>query len=230
MEIIPAIMPKSYEDLKNKISLVRGLVSFVQIDLCDGQFVKTATWPFRDGDERSLDNILNEREGLPFWEDVDFELDLMVVNAVEEFDTYVRLGPKRIIFHLEAMPDHEAFLQFLEGIDLYVRENIEIGLAINTTTPIESLFPFISKIDFVQCMGIAHIGRQAEPFDETVLDHIKTLREKFPELVISVDGSVNLQTAPLLADAGANRLAVGSAIFTSTDIRATVREFELLVE
>ncbi len=90
MEIIPAIMPKNYEDLKNKIALVRGLVPMVQIDLCDGRFVKMATWPFHSEDERSLDNILNEREGMPFWEDIDFELDLMVANAMEDFDTYVR--------------------------------------------------------------------------------------------------------------------------------------------
>jgi ribulose-phosphate 3-epimerase len=228
MEIIPAIMPKNYEDLKNKIALVRGLVPIIQIDLCDGQFVKTVTWPFHGEDERSLDNILNEREGLPFWEDVDFELDLMVANAMEEFDTYVRLGPKRILFHLEAMPLPESFLEFLEGIDLYTRENIQIGVAINSTTNIELIFPFVSKIDFVQCMGIEHIGRQGEPFDEKVLEHIKKLRKEFPEIVISVDGGVSLETGAQLLDAGADHLIVGSALFNSIDIHETLKEFENL--
>ncbi len=78
-EIIPAVLPKHYEDLKNKIALVRGVVPVVQIDICDGIFVPNITWPFmakaESNDEEFLDNdfdvhfrrILNEAEGLPFW-------------------------------------------------------------------------------------------------------------------------------------------------------------------
>lgn len=104
IEIIPAILPKNYEDMKNKIALVRGVVPFVQIDICDGSFVQNKTWPFSTGgaSDYNFQNILNEREGMPFWEDIDFELDLMVSDAVENFDIYTKLGPKRIIFHIEA--------------------------------------------------------------------------------------------------------------------------------
>lgn len=45
-EIIPAILPKNYEDLKNKIALVRGIVPLAQIDICDGKFVPNFSWPF----------------------------------------------------------------------------------------------------------------------------------------------------------------------------------------
>ncbi len=227
-EIIPAIMSKSYEDLKNKIALVRGAVPLVQIDLCDGRFVKSVTWPFHDGDEQSLNNILNEREGLPFWEDIDFELDLMIVNAVEDFDTFVRMGPKRIVFHIEAVGDIEAFKEFLEGLDMYVRDNIAIGVAINTTTPVEDIFKIISNIDFVQCMGIEHDGAQGEEFDARVLSQIEKIRASYPDVVLSVDGSVNFDTAPELINAGVDRLIIGSAIFKTHDIVGTIREFENL--
>src|SRR3989344_5396309 len=131
-DIIPAVLPKNYEDLKNKISLVRGIVGFVQVDICDGIFVKSITWPFlsKADNENFLSNnfdnhfrkILNEEEGMPFWEDIDFELDLMVERAVENFNIYAKLGPKRIIFHLEAQKNLEEFKNFLEGIDTYVRD------------------------------------------------------------------------------------------------------------
>ena len=49
-EIIPAILPKNYEDLKNEIALVRGVVPLVQVDICDGIFVKNKTWPFLGDD------------------------------------------------------------------------------------------------------------------------------------------------------------------------------------
>jgi len=238
IEIIPAVLPKNYEDLKNKIALVRGVTPVVQVDICDGNYVPRVTWPFLSKSseiglsENDLDEhfrrILNEQEGMPFWEDVDFELDLMVRDAVENFDIYTKIGPKRIIFHLEAVGDLEEFKNFLEGIDTYIRDIIEIGVAISPTTPTEKIFPLVHNVDFVQVMGIDHEGVQGEKFDEKCLEHIKTLKEKFPDLVIAVDGGVDFETAPALVSAGADRLAIGSAIFNSDDIIDTIERFRNL--
>lgn len=237
IEIIPAVLPKNYEDLKNKIALVRGTVPVVQIDLCDGVFVKSMTWPFSTPSEEGIANpeldshflnILHEQEGLPFWEDIEFELDLMVHDAVQNFDIYTKLGPKRIIFHLEAeeiQRDVEEFNHFLEGIDMYVRDSIEIGLAVNPNTAIDSFAKIINNIDFVQCMGIDEIGHQGQSFNQKVLENIKVLRERFSSLIISVDGGVNLETGALLVDAGVDRLVVGSAIFNTDDIIDTIERF-----
>ncbi len=237
-EIIPAILPKNYEDLKNKIALVRGVSTMAQIDICDGVFVKSLTWPFNAPDReegitsQNLDyhflNILNEQEGMPFWEDLEFELDLMVSDAVENFDIYTKLGPRSIIFHIEAVGDLDSFKDFLEGIDMYIRDSIKIGVAINPSTPVENIFPMIDNIDFVQCMGIDKIGYQGEPFAEESIDHIKTLKERFPDLVISVDGGVNLETGARLVDAGADRLVAGSAIFNTDDIIGAIENFRSL--
>lgn len=230
VEIIPAILPKDYEDMKNKIALVRGIVPVAQIDLCDGIFVPSKTWPFLTGGGSDLhfQSILNEEEGMPFWEDIDFELDLMVADAVENFDIYTKLSPKRIIFHIEAVGDLIEFKHFLEGMDVYIRDSIQIGLAINTTTPIEQIFPLVNNVDFVQCMGIEKIGYQAQEFDERVLTQIKSLKEKYPDLIISVDGSVDFNTAPRLIEAGATRLTSGSTILKSQNIRETISELENL--
>jgi ribulose-phosphate 3-epimerase len=236
-EIIPAVLPKNYEDMKNKISLARGLAPLLQVDICDGIFVKNLTWPFHapseegvatGGLDQHFQNILNEQEGIPFWEDIDFELDLMVSDAVQNFDIYTKLGAKRIVFHIEAVGNVEEFKEFLEGIDNYIRDSIEIGVAINPDTPIEQIFPIVNNIDFVQCMAIARIGYQGEPFDERCISNIKVLKEKFPDLIISVDGGVNLETGARLVDAGAERLVAGSAIFNSGDIIDTIEQFKNL--
>lgn len=221
-------MPKSFEDLKEKVSRVRGAVQTVQVDMCDGEFVQNKTWPYFDRDSQSLENILNEREGMPFWEEVDYELDIMVAGTHKNFDNFLRLGPKRLVFHLEAEGDRDLFLEFVESIDVYVRDTVQIGIAINTTTPVEEIFPFINHIDFVQCMGIEHIGKQGEPHDVKVISHIKTIHDKYPDVTISVDGAVNFDTAGALLNAGATRLVIGSAILESTDIRETIWEFQNL--
>jgi ribulose-phosphate 3-epimerase len=230
IDVIPAVLSQNYEDLKNKIALVRGLVPVVQIDLCDGIFVPNKTWPFSTGggDDINFRAILNEEEGMPFWEDIDFELDMMVADAVSNFDIYTKLSPKRIVFHLEAVGGLEEFKHFLEGMDVYIRDAIEIGLAINIETPVGQIFSFVNHVDFVQCMGIEKIGFQGQDFDERVLIQIKTLKEKFPDLIISVDGGVNLKTAPALVNAGVSRLVAGSLILKSQNIRETISELENL--
>jgi len=229
IEIIPAIMPKTYEKLKEQIAQVRGLVQIVQLDLMDGKFTQGITWPFKDTDEQSLNNILDEKEGMPFWEDIDFELDLMVSDAWENFPFYMKLGPKRMVFHIEAITDIPAFKEFLEGIDMYTRDATEFGIAINTTTPIETIYPLVNAVDFVQMMGIEHIGKQGEPFDNRVLASIKALREKFSGVVISVDGAVNKETLPLLYAAGAERFVVGSDLFNSPYLEKELQDLESLV-
>lgn len=227
-EVIPAILVEDFEELRASISRVVSVARTVQIDICDGKFTPYASWPMQVSDEGSVYNILNEEEGLPYWDSLDFEFDLMVINAHEQFEFFTRLGAKRIVFHIEAELDKTKFKEFLEGMDMYFRENIQLGVAINTTTPISELDPIISHIDFVQCMGIENIGHQGEPFDERALDQVKSLRASYPELIISVDGSVNEKTAPLLVSAGANRLVVGSALMKSLDIRETIKNLENL--
>lgn len=229
MEVIPAIMPKSYEDMRQKMAKVLESAKIVQIDLMDGVFVPERTFPFLGGDETILNQIMDQEEGLPYWDMLEVELDLMVQNAHKNFDLYVSLGPKRIIFHIEAEGDKSEFIEFLEGIDPYLKENIEFGVAISNDTPIEEIFPFIPHVSFVQCMGIENIGYQGEEFDERVLDRIKILKEKYPDLMISVDGSVNIDTINALKDAGAQRFVAGSAIFDSFSPNEEVNRLEEIV-
>ncbi|MBK5215350.1 MAG: hypothetical protein JJE53_00875 [Candidatus Pacebacteria bacterium] len=226
-EITPAILVESFSELNEKLAKFVNVTKLVQIDICDGKFVPVVSWPMHEGDKSSIERVLEEEEGFPFWESLDFEFDLMVINAHKQFDFFARLGAKKIVFHLEAETESD-FKEFLESMDPYFKDNINIGLAINTTTDIAKLDPFINHIDFIQCMGIETIGYQGEPFDERVLKQIKDIKTKYPEIKISVDGSVNENTAPLLVEAGADRLVIGSALLQSFDIRETYKYFESL--
>lgn len=205
IEIIPAIMPESFNDLNEKHSLVKDFVNTVQIDVMDGEFVPSKDWPYIGGE---LENI-----------NFDFGVDLMVSNPEEVIESWVGAGAKRVIIHIESTENiEEAFLK--------IPSDIEVGIALNTTTPNEQIYPLIEKIDFVQFMGIEKIGYQGQEFDERVIEKIKDLRSKYSRVIISVDGAVSLETAPRLIEAGANRLAVGSAIFKSDNIEETIKQLK----
>jgi|SRR3989344_4022903 len=231
IEVIASVLPfKTYEELRNKIASLRGVVSTIQIDFCDGIFVPSLTWPFTSGgfDDADFKKIVNEEQGLPFWEEFDFEFDLMLKGAVENFDIYLKLGAKRIIFHLEAMENLEEFRNFLEGIDMYIRDMVEIGVAFKPGMPLEDVFHLVPLVDFVQCMGNDKISFGGVPLDEKVYDRVRFLREKYPDLPIEVDIGVNEQTAPLLVEAGATKLITGSVLFNSHDKIGLVERFQNL--
>lgn len=236
IEIIPAIMPDSYDDLSQKASLVLGAVPLAQIDVMDGVFVKSKSWPYRTAGEIAEPHFLamsQQDETLPHFDELDYEIDLMISEPEKHIDEWLPLGASRLIFHIESIKDMKLF--FAHDIwkpgarDIGGQKVIEVGLAINPATPREVLLPYMEKIDFVQCMGIQKIGYQGEPFDERVLDHLNALRVQYPNLPLSVDGGVSFETAPLLKAAGATRLVSGSAIFGSEDIGEAVEEFKQVI-
>lgn len=224
VEIIPAILPSSFSDIESQVSLVLGTSKIVQLDLVDGVFVKNRTWPYNNKDQDKFDAILKEEMGLPFWEKINYEIDAMVTEPNKKFKELLALAPSRIVFHFESLKVDE-WKSFFESLDSYYKENIEIGMAINTTTNPDLLEPIIKELKFIQCMGIENVGFQKQLFDERAIDQIKKVRSIFPEMQISVDGGINLENARNLADAGANRLVIGSALFGSIDIRGTLEEF-----
>jgi pentose-5-phosphate-3-epimerase len=218
---------------------LRERVKCAEIDMCDGVFVPNQTWPFASGGihDADFEKIMNEEEGMPFWQELDFELDLMVADAVENFDIYMKLGPKRMIFHLgalsrnptsEAQKNIEEFEHFLEGLDMYARDNVEIGFAFNPSDDLEVVSRISHKVDFLHCMGSDKIGQQGEVFSPKALENIKFLKEKLPGVVISVDIGINLENAETILKAGADRLIIGSGIWKSPDPVGALQAFQNL--
>lgn len=229
--ITPAILEKNFSEIKNKLTFLRGRAKCVHLDFGDGVFVQNKTWPFASGgfEDADFHKIMNEEEGLPFWQEFDFEFDLMVYDAIENFDTYMKLGPKRMIFHLGAQKNLEEFEHFLEGVSLYIRDNIELGLAFRPSDDLEIVSRLSHKVDFLHCMGSDNMGRQGEAFSEKALQNIKFLKGILPGIVISVDIGVNLENAEAILHAGADRLTVGSSIWRSPDPIGALEVFQNLV-
>lgn len=213
-------------EIRDKVVQVKGIVSFVQLDLMDGKFVEAKTWPFFPKDKRGVEEIIKEESGMPYWENINYEFDLMVEDAGRDIEKYVALGASRLIFHFEA---ESKLKENLEKMESYIRNMVQIGLAFDIATDVSEVLPLIPLVDFVQCMGIDKDGVQGEPFDEKALEHVRAVRKAYPDVPISVDGGVNLSNAKSLIEAGATRLVSGSTIWRSFDIEETIKEFQSLV-
>jgi len=228
-EIIPAIIPETFEDLEEKLGIVAGRVPLVHIDVENGTLTKRAVWPYA-GDIATFLRITEEAEGFPFWEDVSFEAHLMVKDVEEIAEDWIKAGAERLIVHIEAFESHDELSQFLSVLknrfsaaSSYL--GVEAGLAINLDTDIENIYEHVLEADFIHLMSIPKIGDQGVGLDERIFERIKVLKQKFPETIISVDGGVTLENKDELIEAGADRLVVGSAIFHAEDPESALFDF-----
>lgn len=225
IEIIPAILPKYYGDIEHALHKVGEKITSVQIDFVDGTFAPNRTWPFTHKNEEMVDILLREEEGLPFWDDIDYEFDLMIADPLAQIDTFVGFGPARIIFHLASFPDaaaQEALLAYFESLPEIVRTTITFGMALGIHDDAQALAPYIPFITTIQCMGIEKVGFQGQAFDERVVAQVAQVHALYPEKNISVDGGMTVATAPLVVKAGATHIVAGSAIFGGDTIVSDV--------
>ncbi len=230
MNIIPAIIPRSFHDLEDHIYEVKDFSETVQIDVMDGIYVPEKSWPYKIVQDPDFARAIEDGGNMPGWENVQFEVDLMVSSPETVWRDWVKAGVSRIIVHLESTKDLKTL------ISDFKEENVpkdsflycQLGLAIQIDTNNEELYPYLEDVDCVQFMGIKKIGYQGQDFDERVLEKIKDIKKRKPDMVVSVDGGMDEETIPLVREAGAERVAVGSALFESENIKETYKYFKSL--
>ncbi len=200
VEIIPAILPKSFKELEQGLQTLRGITSLVQIDV--------------------VSDIFMGQESMPLWEDFDFEFDLFVEPA-PFVPRALTLGASRVVIHSRHASASEALqgLQATRGGEYPTA----VGVALRPTDTPESLRPFEGLYDFVQVMGIDHEAEQGQQFDPRAIALLRALRAAHPTLPLQVDGHAASHERELV-QAGASRLIVGSAILQAEDPHAAYKQ------
>ena len=228
IEIIPAVLSQSFAELEESLSPLKDIIRQAQVDVVDGHYAKGKTWPYRD--RASFDNIVQDEHGLPFWDKIDFQFDLMIHNPDQSLKKYIQAGASQLILHAKSTGVVEAMQTV---VDLRTEEmgnfSVRVGIAIGPQDQPDALLPFESQFDFVQVMGIDREGRQGEPFDIKAVYLVERLRSRYPHLPVQVDGGVTAENARRLVSAGAHRLVVGRAIVKADDPAAAYQEFVALV-
>jgi ribulose-phosphate 3-epimerase len=206
VEIIPAILPQSLEEITSKLEQVRAFAKTVQIDLVDGMYAPNTTWPFTTQEAWPKNSLI---------EGIALQFDLMLSKPQDHVVPCIELGGRELIIHAksEGASAAVALLQQMRNDWPPVR----VGVALSSTATTEDLKPFDGMFDFVQVMGIEHIGFQGHLFDARAVELVAAIRAAYPACSIEVDGGVALGNVLRLARAGADRLVAGSAIFSTAN-------------
>lgn len=195
MQIIPSLLVQSREEFETQITAVQNSIEMVQIDIADGIFVPNTTWR----DPQIAKQIL----------EINAELHLMVADPIKEAILWMTVPQiKRVLFHYEAVEKNK--------IEHTIRElgrgGWQVGLVLNPDTQIEVVDSHIEHLDAVMFMGV-YPGFQGQKYIPETTNRMKKLKQKYPDLFVSLDGGVNLQTLPEIIKSGINAVCPGSAVF-----------------
>ena len=194
---------------KTKIDEIDKYTDYVHFDIMDGKFTENET---------DLNEILNNTRDVT----KDKDVHLMVMDIKKYVDLVKHINPKFITFHLEATDKVD------ESIN-YIKDNqVKVGLAINPKTNVESLLPYLHKIDLVLVMSVqAGKGGQAFIDISSKIHYLIEYREKHHlNYLIEVDGGIKPEVIDKVKDV--DIIVVGSFI-TNGNIKEKTEEIRRLI-
>jgi ribulose-phosphate 3-epimerase len=156
---------------------------------------------------------------------VDIDVHLMVKPVDRLVPDFARAGANIISFHPEASEHID------RTVDLIHDSGCRAGLVFNPGTPLTYLDHVLRKLDLVLIMSV-NPGFAGQEFIPHALDKIRIARRRIDDMsqaggraaLLEVDGGVKVDNIAAAARAGADTFVAGSAIFGSTDYRATIAE------
>jgi ribulose-phosphate 3-epimerase len=186
---------------------------WLHIDVMDGNFVPNISFGFP-----VLKNVSKHTNKV-------LDVHLMISNPDAYIDEFAKCGAAILTVHYEACTHLHRTVQEIKS------KGMKAGVALNPHTPIQVLDEIITELDLVLIMSV-NPGFGGQKFIEASVNKVKKLRtmidEKGLNVMIEVDGGVNLETGEKLAEAGAHALVAGSFVFSSDSPTQTIGKLKLL--
>lgn len=203
IQVAPSLLSADFARLGEAVETInRSEASYIHIDVMDGMFVPNITIGF------PVIAAIGRLAEKPL------DVHMMVVDPGRYVDAVARAGAYLMNVHYEACTHlHRVVLQIHEA-------GMKAGVTLNPATPVEMLRDIAADIDLVLLMGV-NPGFGGQKFIEGTIGKVKRLKRLIEETgsraVIQIDGGVNMQTAPVLIEAGAEVLVAGNYVFSAPD-------------
>jgi len=202
-EIAPSLLSADFARLEEQVVTVMDAGARVlHVDVMDGHFVPPITiGPLV---VEALRDLVHERGGI-------LDCHLMVERPERHVEAFAQAGADVITVHPEATPHIHYALKTIREL------GVAAGVTINPGTPVEAVEPVADIIDVCLVMSV-NPGWGGQRYIPSSTGRIARLRELLPpEVVLEVDGGINLDNVDEARAAGAQLFVAGNAVFGADD-------------
>lgn len=209
IKIAPSMLAADYLNLGAEIDkVIDSGADVLHYDVMDGTFVPAISF----GQE--ILKMVSKK-------DIPLDVHLMIQNPEKQIESFAKAGARYITVHAEA-----AGFGLKDCIEKIHACGCLAGVSVKPFTMLGMIDEVLEMVDMILIMTVepGKGGQKMIPFTvEKVKELRKTLKARGLEKIIEVDGGVNMETAHLVTEAGANMLVAGSAFFKAENPKEFVR-------
>jgi ribulose-phosphate 3-epimerase len=210
--VAPSILAADFANLQRDVEMLNASeADWLHVDVMDGRFVPNISFGF------PVVKAVKKYAKKPL------DVHLMIVEPERYITEFAEAGADMITIHYEVSPNLHRTVQVIKEL------GCKACVAINPHTTVASLEDIVGDLDMVLIMSV-NPGFGGQKFISNTykkLTEIKALKRRYnPELLIEVDGGVDITNAAKLIDAGADVLVAGNAVFSAPDPTKYISELK----